>query len=127
MTQLVELVDVDVVLGTSSGKGRVDETEQIPMVNSAEVAAFAKFLLNGKIINGFTFGVEAQNGLKNEPMFRTVKLIDFQDRAYGGNNLPFFHKHGGEKLFFHFDGFWHFIIHKNHLVRRERKRRHSLW
>ena len=79
------------------------------MVNLAKITTLAKFFLNSKIINRFSFDVETQNGLKNEPMFDAIKVVRVDDSGDVRNDKSFLHEHVGEQLFFHFDGFWNFF------------------
>ena len=111
------LDDAGVVFGASSGKGSVDEREQITMFNLAEVTGLAKFFLNGKVVDRLFFCEEAQNSLEYEPMFGTIKVVGVDNGSDLRNDKSIFHEHGREELLFHFDGFWKFFsIHKNHLM-----------
>ena len=110
------LDDASMVLSTSSGEGRVNKREQITMFNLAKVTGLAKFFFDSKIIDRLFFCEESQNGLENEAMFRTIKVVGVDNSGDIRNDKPFLHEHSGEKLLLHFDSFRKlFLIHKNHL------------
>ena len=64
---------------------------------------FLEFVFDGEKIDGLTSGVKAHNGIENELMFGTVKVVGVDNGENFGNDETFVQEHGGEQLFFHFD------------------------